>query len=660
MSTPLRIIGLPPLAKNADGKLVSSIGTLFPAQNTLITLTAPHATQRQHLLDLTNEARVAQGLQPFDDGEELAFMMGAVDLIMRGDDILIRPNPDDMALADAADERLQTLASKRNILFLWASDPKVFQAIRARGEYWRISRPPLTEEAILVAISQAKAGLAGQQIYYYCAATGIRYLTCEAFEGLALLSNEALRAHLAEVQTYAAKRNRLHKPEIAFFAADGSFGAAAFAGLDFAGADAAQVRRWHADLAARFRSAVHPDFQRDAPLSPAWRHRMFNCLFDTDDTRISPLIGDLTPEFFLKIRWLPGGRFERGELIFDTIFEDRGKYAADEELQALCDERVKGFIANYVCEFGSIEHVNIGWILPSIRRHHPRGDGHGVYLAEIKPRGATKPVLRVIRMQRWSMRHHLEQGHTYEHAASQVAEYMEYTRDRRLACWELGMPLPGRIDVRMLFGSYEGEHAHRCKGLRICTYYFEREFIKGLATDKIPADLMKRPDFALSVARLLGSAAAPNLAVGRTVEEKSTEVVFDDGDEMIISDASGNPQRIVVADHAGTFHDFKTPLACFAEAYAEPVRARLAVVGDPDAFKNAYLDAMCARLLQLQAECREQRNAFTALFQNSKQGDETFSDRWLRVRDRLERTNVQDLIARIRLAIEAPMIRLFP
>jgi len=645
----LEIIGDFPLATDAQGNLKSRIGTVFPSAGVVITLPKmSHALQRIHYTSHLDRLRAAQGLHPLSDSDKDRIWDDGVDLIMTGRDIQIRPEPDKMPLAFRADERLQEIASKRRIRFLRAREANVQQAIRERGEYWRICPYPLDEKEILASIAKSKIALGGQAIYYYCAETGTRLLTCHAFDQLAKMTDEDLRLHLIEIRDYAVMRNRLNQYEVSFFAVDATFEGKGFAGLAFEQASPLQLRKWHADLAERFRQAVPPGLHIDNPDIPGWRNRLFACLMDEqNDTLAGSVVSDLTPEFFRMVRWLPGGRIENGELIFDPLFGDRVKYRDDQELATLCDERVKGFIGNYVREFGSLQYVNIGWVTPSISRRH-RDNGHRVYIAEVMYRGADRPVLRILRIQQWGVREHLNAGKDYGWAASQSTEYTEYTLDRRLACWELGMSLPSKIDTRLLIGRYDGVYASKYRDLRIWTVYYERDFIKGLATDKIPDAFLADPAYALSIARLLGHAAAPNMVVGRTVEENSTEVVFDNGDEMILSDADGQPQRIVVADHAGTFHDYRSPLDVFAAGYAKPVSSRSHKVPDPAAFEETYLTALSERLFKMQVECRQQRNAFNALFQNSKQGDKTFADRWAKARERLENTDVPALMSRIR------------
>lgn len=646
----VELIGDPPLATDERGNLKSHIGTFFVATGTLVTLKGmPHAVQHLTYYAHLNRERQTQGLPPLTEEALMSLSAQAVDLIMKGRDVLIRPDPDKMALAFQADERLQELVPKHRIRFLHAQNPKVQQAIRERGEYWRISPQPRNKDAIIKAIKDAKVAIGGQPIYYYNPETGTRYLTVQSFGALSALDDEALRLHLREIRDCSSKMNRTHHREVDFFATDAHpFGKQDFEGLPLETLTPAELRALHDKLLARFTKAVPPNLHKDAPADPEWRKRMFASLSEErSDVQSDAMVSGLSPEFFRQVYWHPGGRIENGELVFDAVFDAAKANPADPELSRLCDERVKGFICNYVREFGSIQYVNIGGILPEMRQRPPPG-GHRAYLAEVMYRDATKPVLRMLRIQRWGIRERLDEGKDLLWAVMEAFEYTEYTLDRRLGCWELGMPLPGSIDTRTIPETYFGKQ-QQYHGTRVWTTYYERDFIEGLATDKIPDSRLKNTAFCLRVAQLLGYAAAPNLVVGRT--DGKGNVTFDSGDEMILFDGRGSPQRIVVADHAGTFNDVNSPLASFAAGYARPVLSRLGRVVNPAAFADTYLDAFSARLFEMKTECRLKRHAFDALFQHSKQGPETFSDRWAKALERLEQTDIPYLIGQIRATI---------
>ena len=645
----LEIIGEPPLASGEDGRLKSRIGTLFVEDRALVTLPRmTHAMQRLCFRDLLNARRRQQGDDELTPDETDAMWESAVDLIMEGRDILIRPEPVRMALAFEADDLLQTITSKRHIRFLHARNPKVQQAVRERGEYWRISALPQKDDDIIDALAHAKIAIGGLPVYYFNHTSGTRFLTLQEFEALGRLKVPDLRQHLIEIRDYSALLNRTYHRELDFFASGSAFSQQDFAGLDFESAAPERLRAWHSELAARFRSAVAPALQADDPADPVWRNRLFACLTDDGDETLSDsVVSGLTPEFFRQVHWLPGGRVEDGELMFDPIFDELESNPEDPELASLCDQRVKGFIFNYVREFGGLQYINIGGLMPGLRKR-PAERGIRAYLAEVKHRGSDKHVLRILRLQQRGIREHLEEGNNLLNAILKAQDFTDFTLDRRLACWELGLPLPARTDTRTVPETYYWAGEPRSTS-RIWATYCERDFIEGIATDKIPAASLRDKTFALCFARLLGQAAAPNLVVGRATP--GGEVLFDDGDEVLILNAAGLPERIVVADHAGTFSDCERPLSASAAAYASPVISRKGIVPAPIAFAAAYLSAFSERLSEIQDEYCQKRRAFDTLFCLGKPGGKTFAWRWSCVLARLEKADVTALTDQIRDAI---------
>src|SRR5947208_8665148 len=119
----LEVIGPRPFVRDAQGQLITRIGTLFPERRVLYTQ-APgvHAWQRLNYLDTVNAQRAAGSLPCLTQAEEQAIASDSVDLIIEADHILIRPDPQRMDLGFAADELLQSIVSKRQVRFLSVSD----------------------------------------------------------------------------------------------------------------------------------------------------------------------------------------------------------------------------------------------------------------------------------------------------------------------------------------------------------------------------------------------------------------------------------------------------------------------------------------------------------------------------------------------------------
>ena len=701
------IVGEQPLAKDADGRLKSRIATVFPFADTIVTLPGIHATQRIAFLDVLESKRREEGRPPLSAEEQSALFDSAVDLVVEDQAILIRPDPANMPLAFKADEVLQELVSKQRVKFLFVVDPRVREALKRRGECWRIAPLPRSPEEMKQLIAGSRIGIAGREIYYFGKAAGTRYLTCHEFAQLGTLDDEELRKYLVEIKTYSARINRLGLPEIAFFAAGVAAGAnstaplaggaaganraepvagvvtranstapvaggaaganrtepvspgghagfskAALAPHDFAAMDAAGLRAVYLTLRQAFQQAVRPELLDDDPENCAWRNAMVAAILGQADQAIpeETLLG-LSAEFFMQVEWLPGARIEQGELIFDPVMEERLE-SVSQEVEHSWVEKSRGFIFNAVREYGDLEYVNIGRIVGSLSKrpaYHGRRD---VYVIEMKQRDDPKQIVKIIRMQKWGVSENLDEGKDLLRAIRESDNYTEFILDRRLACRQIGMNIPTRFSARKLPEIYRGPRADQ-PGILIRSPYFEREYVYGVATDKIPAERFRCEEYALRFARHLGWAAAPNIIVGRC--EINGRVVFDDGDEVLVEDAGGLPLEIVVADHTSTFVDYSTNLRRFAAEYATPINDRAAWVARPQPFADAYLDAFLERFCHIQDEYRQRKRAFDRLFkQQPRDPAGNFAERWEQVLDRLDRTDARELQQLIRENLALP------
>jgi hypothetical protein len=213
------------------------------------------------------------------------------------------------------------------------------------------------------------------------------------------------------------------------------------------------------------------------------------------------------------------------------------------------------------------------------------------------------------------------------------------------------MNVPLRVSVRKVV-EYYTDHNRGMDRERIWSAYFDRDYVVGIASDKIPASKFN-PAYAAALATLLGHAAAPNLIVGRC--DAKQNVLFDDSDEVVVEDAHGMPWQMIVADHTGTFSNFNGDLAAMAPAYAKPVNSRAAFLPSPNLFAQCYLEAFTRRFKQIQDEYRARKRAFEGLFKHrplDPNGNQAW--RWLRVLDRLDKANADELVEIIRKNIKLP------
>jgi hypothetical protein len=464
---------------------------------------------------------------------------------------------------------------------------------------------------------------------------------------------------LQEVQKYSASTNRLGNAEIAFFMSDGAFSHKTLAGYDFAQLDDEQLLRVFQTLTERFRQAVPAEFLIDNPKHAGWRNRMFSSLVaeKSDQVPEEVLLG-LSPEFFMEVQWLPGGRVVRGDLRFDVVFEDsdEGKAPASMTRRDLRDEVARELLHNLVREYDDLEYVNIGRVENSLSRRRPLQFGRrAVYLAVIKVRSNPQEIVNVVRFQKWGVHEHLDRGKNLLQAIYDSQEYTEYVLDRRLACRHLGMNIPWKITAGKLCEKYVG-HAPGSKPIMIWSPYFERAYVRGAATDKVPHGRFADEAFCREFARLLGAAAAANLILGRCTVANQT-VLFDDGDEVLVESHGGAPAQIVVADQTGTFVDFSQDLTVSAPSYAEPINRRIELLSDPSEFARIYLDAFLENFLAIQQKYRMRRKAFDSLFHNRPYDEKgSFAFRWEQVLKRLDRSDPRELRDRIRDHLSLPVI----
>lgn len=671
---PLKIIGDHPLHKDEHGRLKSRIATIFPSRYAMVTTAGIHAWQRLAFIDYLNQLRSVNGQPALSADQETAEFEKSVDLICEPECILIRPDPQNMPLAFEADEILQQLVSKAQIKFLNVRNERVQQAIKERGESWRIGPLPKSAREMERMVENSRMGIGGEPIYYYNRFTGTRFLTCHQFERLAEYPQAVMVQLLAEISEWSGKLNRQRNPEVAFFGVTHDFSHADFKDILWNQLDNGEVKNQYQLLASRFQSAVPAELKKDNPALPEWRNAMFKALVGLpNETLAEEILRGLSPEFFLQIEWLPGGRFEDGELLFDSIFDETGHPPEGDQHAVVCDPNVKGFFFHFIREYGELEYMNVGRVPSSLSKREravqtpkqPIQGRRALYIAEIQQRGVAQKVVRIIRLQKWGIHEHLDEGHDLLRSIFESEEYTEYILNRRLGCVQLGMNLPQKTSMGRIGEPYQGLN-EKYRGQVFWVTFFERNYISGAATDKINLAKYQQPGYALRFAQLLGKAAAPNLVVGRLHQEpagtKETglkKIVFDDGDEIVLEGEDGLPQEIIVADYTGAFVDYETDLGSFAFEYASPVNHRIPFLTAPSAFAEAYVSAFLDRFCEIQRDYRKRRRAFDTLFkhcQYNKSG--SFSFRWECVLNRLDHTDARSVAQKILNHIQLPNLHL--
>ena len=552
----LELIGPHPFERDAEGRQITRIGTIFPRDNTLWTrLPGVHAMQRLGFMEKVNASRAEAGQAPLTLEQEEELAANSVDLIFEPDHILIRPDPEHMDLAFAADELLQGLVSKRRVKFLSVADRRVREAIKHRGECWRLSSIPKTVDAKEKLVASSRVAVKGLPIYFYNRLTGTRWLTCQEFEGSANSTMPRSPIIFTKLRSTRCCETGSGGPRWIFLrrTSGGLARASSRASLSssFPPRNSGPSSR---NCASIF---IRPCMRRSGRTSCAAKPGADGCsrpcFLRATKRRRSKFSAGLARSFFLQIEWLPGGRFEEGEFLFDSIFDEAANHPEDAELQRLCDPRAKGIIFNLIREYCDLEHINVGCLPESLSIDRPQTQGRrGVYLAEFHSRTEPNSIKRFMRLQKWGTWEHLDEGKDLLQSIKESEDYTDYWLDRRLGCLQLGMKLTRRVAMRRLTETYTGENA-RYRGESVRSVYFEREYLAGVASDKISFEKYARPEYALKLAALLGQAAVANMVVGHGALEQGTKAVFDDGDEVIHEGHDGLPQEIQTSDHSGAF-----------------------------------------------------------------------------------------------------------
>ena len=652
----MKIIGDPIFAKDESGKLKSRIGTIFFKTPGLVTQRGIHAMQRMTWIRTLNEERAAAGKPALTEAEEEAELADSADLIFTEEHVLIRPDPNRMDLALKADEALQSLVSKRKIRFLNTHAAKVRDALRARGENWRMARRPESPEDIERAIESAHGAIQNEAVYYYNGQTGTRHLTVGGYVKVASLPPDAFRAQIVEIVGGLKGHNRLGQPEIALFPSSlppdvaDAFRAISPEALDDAALRAAveaAVTKWRVALPANLREESVANFD--------WRNEMsFTLTRGPNETNIGDqeLIQGISPEFYRQIEWLPGGRIEDGQLLFDSLY-DEAALTQDPALLELCDSRVRSIIFNLVRLFSTVEYVNVGRIARSLARRPVAGSRRGnVYIVQYRERGETADRVLVLRFQKWGIAERLDEGKDLLRAILESNEYGDYILDRRLACRQLGMNLPRHVGFGRITEKYRGANVQYV-GTAACAFYYVRAYVPGVASDKVPPERFRNPAFAQGFAYLMGQAAAVDMVVGRAATETG-EPLFDTNYEVVRCGADGLPQEIVVTEQTGTFVKYQEPYDELVGAYANVVRRRVRFMGDADAFAKAYVTGFERRLAEIQSFYRARRRAFDELFlQRPYDTAGSGAFRWSCVLKRLDACDPAAVAELLRKAIQA-------
>ncbi len=634
------LLGPDLFARDAEGHPLSPIACVFPRFGTLVTGRGIHALQAVRMMDHLERLGAARAgarggrEAPVDDAEVYA---DAVALIMRDPVVLIRSDPARMERCFAADALLQKLLPKERIQFIGVHLPEVRGQVRRRGESWRISPQPHSEEEIIREIRLSRVRVNTGAVYYQNAPTGGRYLTCEEFSRIRPLIRrdpaEAL-ARLREIVALTGLANRQGVRELRFFlppdsALDASGLAPVIEALDQARSlgmparEASGAERLFEDFADAFLRAAGPELREDDESCLAWRSTMFCRLFDIDETTLEEYALGLSPEFRLNMRWLPGARFD-GEVAFEPGAEPRTRH----------------LINHFLRTWPEVVAVNVGRVASAQTARDRSGEQREVFLVVLE-QASGKSAIRLVRMIKWDVRHRLDRGATPEQAIRETLEYRNYIFDRLRAITALGVSIPAFSEIR-LDEEFAGQPT-------VPVFFFHREYVPGTATDKLLSPHYARPGFLPLLARMLGVAAGASLVIGRA-SPRDGRLYFDDGDEMVQLDAGGLPERLFIAETTGSFADWSSPLEaklpqCLAKMRRHLDRGRAQDRPDEEIAEaaEAFAEGLAGEIARMQALLRHRGPELWGLFADRTKEAKGIRLRWEGILRRLESTDAAEL-----------------
>ena len=611
----MKIIGDKIFARDAEGNLLSRIGTIFFRTPGMVTKKGVHAMQRLVWIDEINAERAKAGQPPMTIEEEDAEMAESVDLIFTADQVLIRPNPDRMDLAFRADDELQKLVSKRVIRFLNTSSVKVRTALRERGENWRMARQPISQDDMADLINASKIPVGEKPIYYYNRMTGTRFITAGGYKEIENLDPAAFRRQIAEVVEGLGRRNRLGRPEVDIFPTTTAPDIKRmFKELDVVGMDDATLKAACAKIALEWRMTLPADLRDETTVNFEWRNTMCHTITREPNETVAEeqeLVAGISPEFYRQIEWLPGARIVAGEVIFDEIYDEAAR-TQDPLLLAKCDNRVKSFLFNTTRLFGAVAYINIGRIANSLSRKPVEGSRRGnVYIMQYREEGSDRDKVMMIRLQKWGVAEHLDEGKSLLQSIVEADEYSDYILDRRLMCRQLGMNLPKRLGYGHFTEKYRGMNSYN--GVTVRTSYFVRSYVTGTASDKVPLAKYRNPAFAQAFAFLMGEAAAVDMVVGRR-SSVTKELLFDKNYEVVKLNADGIPCEIAITDHAGSFVNYEHHFEDYVSQYSRVVTRRKDYVSQYANFAAAFVEGFRRKLIETKMSYLARKKAFDELF----------------------------------------------
>ncbi len=613
-----------------DGNFFNTIGTVFPEyQLMIVSRGGIHADQieiaAEHLAKLFPEKNKSFFFKQLYDM--------AVRLNFTQNKIIIRMDLHKIEAAFAVDEWLQTVFPKNRIQFTGLHQPEVRIALRRRGEIWRMAPAPIHEKDFFNLICQCRYDIGSGIKYLYNKHTGEHVLTYQEFLKIRpLIRNNKAKAaqqiqEIIHLFDFGANQKR---PEIVFFLPENkSLDIDLLRRLPSWIENASKPHEVQAaealfdEFAMRFAAAVGPDLISDNPKNSQWRQTALRLLYNIDEKTTAEWALGLGPEFYLNIQWLPGGRISGNEIIYDADVRPR----------------VKRLITYYMTTRHDFISINVGSITSPLAQREMTEEEREVYIVALGLSDDRKEV-RHVRRSKWGVQHRLDKGESMEQAIYETLMYRDYIIDRLNAARALGLPIPVFKEIDVEDNMERGV---------IPVFYFEREYVSGIVTNKIPFEFYARSGFISCLAGLLGKAAAASLVLGRK-DPRTYALYFDDGDEVIQLNEKGLPDQWILIETTGSFADWTTSFADMLPHCLEHLSAHLNKALQQGVDNNeiqsaivGFSQALIGEIQRMQELLKQPLTVLPDLFSGRTNEPKGIRNRWEGILNRLRTADLLEL-----------------
>jgi hypothetical protein len=314
---------------------------------------------------------------------------------------------------------------------------------------------------------------------------------------------------------------------------------------------------------------------------------------------------------------------------------------------------VRSLIAYFLQTWPGIVSINIGRVESSLTERDRTGEEREVYLVVLGlPQGGEE--IRLLRLMKWDVIHRLRQGLPLSQAINDTIQYRDYVLDRLRAAAALEIPILSYTVIQFT-------EELRDIG-QIPVFFFDRRYVTGMVSDKIPLPYYAKKEFVVRLARLLGVAAAASMVLGRASYRRG-DLFFDDGDEVIQLNAEKLPERLIISETTGSFTNSTTPISgllpqCLSHLAVHLKKAHERGISRDD-LRTAvavFAEALGAETERMQSLLSNRSGTLQSLFEAQTSEPGSIRARWKSMLDRLEAADVKELQ---RAAFSSPHLAAF-